>query len=126
MKKTGKTNDMYRKAVYATILLLATALAGVRGQDVQFTASAKPVVAEGETFTLTYTVNGQATGFKGPRINGFDVFSGPNSSTMSSIRAINGRTSMTITYTYTYLLQAIREGTFEIPASLMRLAEMKM
>lgn len=108
---------MHRNALYLTILLLLSAASGLRAQDLQFTASAKPVVAEGETFSLTYTVNGQASGFKGPRINGFDVLSGPNSSTMSSIRSINGRTSMTITYTFTYLLQAVKEGSYDIPGA---------
>jgi len=108
---------MFRKVSYITLLLLLAIVTGARCQDVQFTASAKPVVGVGETFTLSYTVTGQASGFKGPRINGFDVLSGPNSSTMSSIRSINGRTSMTISYTYSYLLQSIREGTFEIPGA---------
>jgi hypothetical protein len=108
---------MYRKAILVTTLFLIVAFDAARSQDIQFSASAKSVVAEGETFTLSYTVVGQATGFKGPRINGFEVLSGPNSSTMSSIRAINGRTSMTITTTYTYLLQAVREGSYDIPAA---------
>lgn len=86
-------------------------------QDVQFSGSSKPVVAVGETFALTYTLNAQGANFRGPSISGFDVISGPNTSTTSSIRAINGRTSMSITYTYAYYLLASREGTFEIPAA---------
>ena len=110
---------MYRKVLFVTILLLLAVLPGAWCQDVQFTATVKPVVTVGETFSLTYTVTGQAAGFKGPSISGFDVLSGPNSSTMSSIRSINGRTSMTITYTFTYLLQAVREGNFNIaPATV--------
>ncbi|MBL7138532.1 MAG: protein BatD [Bacteroidales bacterium] len=86
-------------------------------QETEFTASAKPVVAVGETFNLTYTLNAQGVNFRGPRISGFTVLTGPNTSTTSSIRSINGRTSMTITYTYSYILQATREGTFGIPAA---------
>jgi hypothetical protein len=71
----------------------------------------------GETFNLSYVLNGQGTGFRGPNIQGFELLSGPNTSTTSSIRSINGRTSMSITYTYSYILQATREGTFEIPAA---------
>jgi len=88
-------------------------------QEVQFTASAKPVVSVGETFALTFTLNAQGSNFRGPAITGFDLISGPNTSTTSSIRAINGRTSMSITYTYAYYLLASREGTFEIPAALV-------
>ncbi len=97
-------------------LLLFLNLAGF-SQTVEFTASVKPVAVVGETFTLTYVLSGQGSGFRGPNISGFDVLSGPNTSTTSSIRSINGRTSMSITYTYSYLLQATREGSFEIPAA---------
>ncbi len=93
-------------------LLLATS---VTAQDIQLSASAKPIVTVGETFSLTYSVNGQGVGFRGPGISQFSVLSGPNTATSSSIRSINGRTSMSITYTYTYILQATKEGTFEIP-----------
>jgi len=86
-------------------------------QDIEFTASSKPVVATGETFTLSFSVNGQGTGFRLPNFQGFNVLSGPNTSTSSSIRSINGRTSMTIAYIYSYYLQAVREGSFEIPAA---------
>jgi hypothetical protein len=105
---------MMRKFVLFFSLLF---LSGIHSfaQDIQFTASAKTVVSVGETFALTYTVNGQGVNFRGPSITGFDVISGPNTSTTSSIRAINGRTSMSITLTYTYYLLASREGTFEIP-----------
>lgn len=84
-------------------------------QEVEFTGSVKPVVSVGETFTLTYSLNAQGINFRGPRINGFTVLTGPNTSTTSSIRSINGRTSMSIAYTFSYILQAMREGNFEIP-----------
>ncbi|MEI6683687.1 MAG: BatD family protein [Bacteroidota bacterium] len=107
---------MVKRFVFGFIALLL--MAGIAsGQDVQFTAQAKPVVALGETFTLIYTVNAQGTGFRGPTVSGFEMLSGPNMSTNSSIRSVNGRTTMSITYTYTYLLQATREGTYDIPAA---------
>ncbi|HPS62049.1 MAG TPA: BatD family protein [Bacteroidales bacterium] len=98
-----------------TFLVLATSSGW--SQDVKLTAQTKQVVAVGETFTLSYTLNGQGNGFRGPNIQGFNVLSGPNTSTSSSIRNINGTTTMSITYTYTYLLQATREGSFDIPAA---------
>lgn len=97
-----------------TLFILFSIISGF-AQAVEFTASAKPVAVVGETFTLTYILTGQGTGFRGPTMSGFDVLSGPNTSTTSSIRSINGRTSMSITYTFSYLLQARQEGTFEIP-----------
>jgi hypothetical protein len=77
----------------------------------------KTVVVVGETFTLSYTLNAQGSGFRGPNIQGFDLLSGPNTSQSSSVRFVNGGTTMSIAYTYTYLMQATKEGTFDIPAA---------
>ena len=107
---------MLKRVIFGFIALLLAA-GTISAQDVQFTAQAKPVAALGETFTLIYTLNAQGTGFRGPAIQGFALLSGPNTSTNSSIRSVNGRTTMSITYTFTYLLQATREGTFDIPAA---------
>ncbi|MEI6433325.1 MAG: BatD family protein [Bacteroidota bacterium] len=105
-----------RLSIVFLVFIVAITSAGF-SQDVQFTGQAKQVVSPGETFTLVYTLNAQGSGFQGPRIQGFDLLSGPNTSTSSSIRAVNGRTTMTITYSFTYLLQANREGTYDIPAA---------
>ncbi len=103
-----------KRLPYLLLLLLPALLPA---QEVTFTASAKPVVGVGETFSLQYVLTAQGTAFKGPVIRDFNVLSGPNSSTSSSIRSVNGRTTMSITNTFTYFLQATREGTFEIPAA---------
>ncbi|MCK9205433.1 MAG: BatD family protein [Bacteroidales bacterium] len=106
------------RILHTTSFVLCLLLSGfVSAQEIQLSASSKPVVAVGETFTLSYSLNAQGAGFRGPNIQAFEVLSGPNTSTSSSIRSINGRTSMTITYTYSYILQATREGAFEIPAA---------
>jgi hypothetical protein len=106
---------MVQRFIYSFLILTAiTATAGF-AQDVRLTGQSKPVVVTGETFTLVYTLNAQGSGFRGPAIRGFDVLSGPNTSTSSSIRMVNGTTSMTITYTFTYLLQAKTEGSFDVP-----------
>ncbi len=91
--------------------ILATGFA----QDVSFQGSAKSTVSLGESFTLTYTLNSQGTDFRGPRLSGFDVISGPFTSTSSSIQSVNGRTTMSVRYSFQYILQANKEGTFDIP-----------
>ncbi|MEI6898696.1 MAG: BatD family protein [Bacteroidota bacterium] len=99
-----------------TVILFILSLWGhsVSAQEVEFSGSAKPVVTVGETFTLVYAVNAQALNFKGPNVPGFTVLSGPLTSTSSSIRSVNGRTTMTMSYTFTYFLQATKEGSFDI------------
>jgi hypothetical protein len=96
------------------LLIVTTTMA----QNIQFTGSARSVVGVGETFNLVYSVNAQATGFHGPSsVQGFDILTGPYTSTSSSISAVNGRTTMSISNTFTYILRASREGTFDIPAA---------
>jgi uncharacterized membrane protein len=100
--------------ILCSFLLIAT---GSRAEDIQFTGSARTVVGVGETFNLIYSINAQASNFHGPAITGFDILTGPYTSTSSSIRAVNGRTSMSISYSFTYIIRANKEGTFEIPGA---------
>jgi hypothetical protein len=103
-----------KKVAIILFLIFFTVVSGI-AQDIEFTGTAKPEVMVGETFALTYTLNAQGQQFKGPAMPGFNLLSGPNMSTTSSIRSVNGRTSMSIIYTYSYLIQAVQEGTFDIP-----------
>ena len=83
-------------------------------QDIRFTASAPRVVSIGETFALTYSVNKKGSGFKGPNLENFDVYSGPNKSSSSSIQIINGNIKKSVSNTYTYYIAATKEGNFVI------------
>jgi hypothetical protein len=90
------------------------------GQAVEFTASAKSSVQVGEQFRLVYTVNKQVDRFEGPDFEGFSMLSGPNQSTSQSYQFINGKVSQSFQVTYTYYLQAIKEGVFNInPAKII-------
>ncbi|HLN52995.1 MAG TPA: BatD family protein [Lentimicrobium sp.] len=93
-------------------LLLTTNLAF--NQDVQFRASAPDQVAVGDQFRLIFSVNAEGDGFKAPPVRDFSLLSGPNRGSSSSMKIINNKVSRTIENTYTYLLQAVKEGTFTI------------
>ncbi|MCX6268192.1 MAG: BatD family protein [Bacteroidetes bacterium] len=108
---------MLKRFIFSVISFTILSAGVGFAQDVRLTGQTKQTVVVGETFTLVYTLNAQGSGFRGPNIQGFDMLSGPNTSTSSSIRSVNGSTTMSITYTFTYLLQATREGSFEIPAA---------
>ena len=105
------------------IIILGIFLTGMLtafGQDVQFTAEAPRVVRTGEQFRLTFTVNARPSSFNAPEITDFYVLSGPNQSTSTSFQMINGRTTQSITISYTYYLQATKPGKFTIdPASVV-------
>ncbi|MCO5946835.1 BatD family protein [Mucilaginibacter flavidus] len=80
-------------------------------QEVKFTATAsKTTVGTGEQFQVDFSVNGNAEGFNPPAFSSFQVLSGPNVS--SSMESINGRT--TVSSSYSYILMGAKIGDFTI------------
>ena len=67
-------------------------------------------VAVGEQFQVSFTYTGNGKAFRAPDFANFSVVMGPNQS--SSVQIINGSFSQTLTFTY--VLQAVSEGTFKI------------
>lgn len=69
-------------------------------------------VSVGDQFQITFTVNGTANarGFKAPSFSDFNVLMGPSQS--SNVQIINGNFSQSLTLTY--VLEAVKEGSFKI------------
>ena len=105
---------MQRISTYILNILVLLPWAIV-GQGVSFQGSAKNVVRVGECFQLVYSLNKEGTGFIGPSMQHFSILGGPSTSQSSSIQIINGSVSRTVENTFTYILQANKEGIFEIP-----------
>lgn len=99
------------------VLHLTLACSNVYADDVKFTATAKTQVRVGENFQLRYNINAEGSGFRGPNITDFQVLSGPNTSTSSSVQIINGKVTSKVNYVFSYVLRATREGTFTVPAA---------
>lgn len=99
------------------LILAATALGikALHAQDIEFSAATKNNVQVGEQFRAVYTVNSKVDRFEGPDFAGFNVLSGPNSSTSQSYQFINGQVSQSYQLTYTYYLQAAKEGSYTVP-----------
>ncbi len=108
MKKCRK-----HKITLVTLLLLITFNIS-NAQDVQFTASSKNIVSTGEQFRLVFSLNNKPSSFKAPSLNGFDILMGPSTSSSSSIQIINGQVSQSVSYSYTYILTATKEGKYMI------------
>ncbi len=102
------------------ILFLMVFLAGsTMAQDVTFRGSAPGVVSIGQQFRVTYQVNDQGSSFRGPSFKGFTVLSGPAQSSNSSIQIMNGAMTQSVNYSFTYYLQADKEGNYSIePATI--------
>jgi hypothetical protein len=91
--------------------LLAWAFFLATAQAQEFTANLnKNRVAIGEQFMLTFSINANGGGFRGPRLDDFLVVGGPAQSQNMSI--INGNVSQELSFTY-YLVPK-KEGKFVI------------
>jgi hypothetical protein len=88
-----------------------------------FTASlSSGTVAVGDQFQITFTLNGNGRGFKAPSFEDFNVLMGPSQS--SNIQMINGSFSQSLSFTY--VLQAVKEGTFRIGSAEIVLNNQKV
>jgi len=83
------------------------------------TANAPTHVAVGEQFRLSYTVNTQNVSdfHVGDIPEAFEVLMGPSRSSQSSFQIINGHTTQSSSITFTYIVVAVKNGTFTIPAA---------
>jgi hypothetical protein len=111
-KITRMQNKM--KYLLANILFILTVIPGY-SEDIEFSVSAPGVVAVGEQFRLTYTLNSKGDEFNPPEFDNFYVIAGPSTSYNQSTQIINGKVTRNVSYTYTYILQSTREGKFTIP-----------
>lgn len=103
---------MTRKITIVLLLLIATVIAW--GQTT-FTVNAPQRVAEGEKFAVTFRLkNGEGSGLKAPNINGCSLVFGPAVSSSKSFSVINGKTSSSSVYDYTYTFRADKAGTYTI------------
>lgn len=108
---------MKRLVFLITTIVLAI---NVNGQKTEFVASAPQTVVSGQPFQLQYTINSsEASKFSMPRIDDFELLNGPATYTSTNYTFINGKSSQTVSTTYTYVLSAKKTGNFSIaPASI--------
>ena len=107
-----------RKWVFL-LLLITTFGVATRADEITFKASAPEAVIMGETFRLSYTVNGEGRDIRIPEMPDFEILIGPSTSELHSSQIINGKVMAETSYTFTYILQPKKEGTFTIaPATI--------
>jgi hypothetical protein len=94
----------------------------LKADDVTFKASAPPSVAMGSQFRVEFVVNVlNGTEFRLPPslIENFEKLTGPIPATSSSMSFINGKSSSSVSTTYTCIMMPKKEGTFELePATI--------
>ena len=111
---------MKEKIIFLFALLLSFGCISLKAQDVSFKASAPNAVVMGEQFRLTYTINVDGSKeLRIPALDEFNVHFGPTTSQTRSVQMGNGQSSSVFSLTYTYILSAKEEGTFNIaPATI--------
>jgi hypothetical protein len=101
-----------KKIAFITVLIFNIFF--VFSENIQLTASAPKVVESGQQFEITFSINGNPSGFKPPDFKNFSVLGGPSNSSSTNVQIVNGRMSQSITNSYTYYLQAGNPGTYTI------------
>ena len=82
------------------------------------TVQAPRAVALDEQFNLTFTVNDEKPeSFKWDCPPDFKLVWGPQTGSSTSISMVNGKTTKSVTHSYTYILMPVKEGEFTIPAA---------
>lgn len=110
-----------RKPITILALSAAFLLHGlfVWAQEVSFTVSAPKVVEAGEQFQVNFILNANGSNFQAPEFGNLTVLMGPSTSSSSSIQIVNGQMTQNYNLSFTYILQAPKEGTATIsPATV--------
>ena len=101
-------------ALFALAILSASA-----AEKVTFEVRSPLTVAVGEAFRVEFALNAKPDDgtFKTPSFDGFDVLAGPAVSQGSSLQIINGSTTRSVNYTYTFVLLPQAAGNVTIGAA---------
>lgn len=99
-------------ACLAVFMLLISFQSSAQNEKLTASASAT-TIGNGEQVQITYSLNASGRGFKAPAFQDFDVIVGPSQSQQMQI--INGSVSQTLSFTY--VLQATKEGVFKFGAA---------
>lgn len=106
---------MTKRMILRLLLAIAVFLPSMMmAQDIELKVSAPKQVVVGERFQIAFELNEEGKNFSAPSFDNFTVVGGPFSSSSSSFQMVNGSMSHTVKNTYTYALQAYKEGTFKI------------
>ena len=123
MRQEAISGSLLSKPVGILIIIFSLFISHAAAQGT-LKANAPQQVQAGQQFRLTYTANSHnVSGFRIGQIptDAFEVLMGPSTSTQSSFSMVNGKTSQSSTVTYTYILSALKNGTFTSPAATIQI-----
>lgn len=86
-------------------------------KGVHFKTIAPQVVNTETPFQLVYQINASAKDLKAPDFKYFEILAGPFESRSSYHQYVNGKTSSSVSLSYTFTLLPTKAGTFRIPGA---------
>lgn len=110
------------KKILAILLTLTyfSVMSVLAAGEVSFVAKADNVVAVGQRFNLTFTLNNaESDNVQLPleSLSDFTILYGPQQSTSQSFQSINGQVTRNSATTYTYVLMPKKEGSYTISSA---------
>lgn len=107
------------KRILSILFVCGFSLLAFGSDEVEFKASAPAHVVAGRPFQLTYSINKSAKDLRAPEFVDFEYIAGPYTAQSSWTSYDNGKRTSSYTFTYTYMLQPLKEGTFTLsPATI--------
>ncbi|MEO8086369.1 MAG: BatD family protein [Bacteroidota bacterium] len=116
------SNIKYTSVIVPALMLCLSSLFSY-AEEAKFTASSSNnTVAVGDQVQVTFQLEGSGKNFTAPNFADFNILMGPSQST--SMQFINGSMSQSISFTY--IIQAVKEGVFKIPPASIETAGKKI
>lgn len=107
---------MKRILLFTMMLVSGLQLAA---EETRLVMSAPNAVAVGDQFRLTFQINRKGENLTLPDLSNFEVLMGPSFASSSSYQMINGKTTHSQEFSYTYILRAKSTGSFTVrPGSI--------
>jgi hypothetical protein len=107
--KMNEVKKIINKQLIKAILFLVvvtSSIIQVFAQDISFIANAPRVVRAGEQVHLEYSVNQDVDEFTPPDFGEFRYLGGPSTGSSTSIQYVNGKTTKTSSYSFSYYIQS--------------------
>jgi hypothetical protein len=108
--------QLFKRSVWAGFIagiMLVVACSGyVHASGIE--VSAPKVVGVGDQFEVSFILSGNPQKFEAPSFTGFAIIGGPSTASSQNVSIINGHMTQSVTYSYSYYLQAQKEGRFTI------------
>lgn len=89
----------------------------LNAQDVEFLVDGPRITVVDNYFKIEFKLNAEPDSFEGPDFGDMEVVAGPIQSQMSSYSYVNGQSTSSKSFTFTYGIVAHKEGTFTIPSA---------